>query len=254
MDGEGGGAAVTVDMSLPPSLSSPSLPCSLILSLNLAPSRPCLLPCLLPPSLPLFVLAFWLFCCSARKWTPKRPVPGFAPRWPNVRLGVFIPTVGRAELLDRLLDRWNASAAREPDASVKVYVLVDATTPERAAATHAVLARWPFAQALAPAATQEPAGTEAETAGWSASARRSVHLAHVYRQLLDAAFLRLQYRHAVLWEDDLLPSLDIVTYFAEATAALEADPSLWCASAWSDNSFPAVADDSAAVLRGEVRP
>ena len=164
-----------------------------------------------------------------------------------------MPTVGRPLLLESLLARWTTAAAAARDvADVRVYVLLDAATSAAAVATANVVARWPIASVLLPDELPPDLDVARLAASLSAPARRSIHLAAVYHQLMETAFVLHGRPLAVFWEDDLEPSPDTVVYFAAAARALDADPTLWCASAWSDNSFPATASDDRALLRGEV--
>jgi len=169
------------------------------------------------------------------------------------RLGIYIPTVGRPALLESVLAGLFASAdAAAGDVDARVFVLLDADDVQRAVRTIAAVAQWPRAHLLLPHELPPAMNLTVLARGGPALADRSVHLAHVYRAMLQVAFERHGLTHAVFWEDDLQPSSDAVTYFAAAAAALDADPTLWCASAWSDNGYMATARDETAVLRGEV--
>jgi len=169
------------------------------------------------------------------------------------RLGIYIPTVGRPELLESVLAGLSASAdAAASDVDARVFVLLDADDVQRAARTAAAVAQWPRAHLLLPHELPPALNVAVLARGGPVLADRSIHLAHVYRALLQVAFERHGLTHAVFWEDDLQPSADAVAYFATAAAALDADPTLWCASAWSDNGYMATARDETAVLRGEV--
>ncbi|XP_047738657.1 protein O-linked-mannose beta-1,2-N-acetylglucosaminyltransferase 1 [Hyalella azteca] len=58
----------------------------------------------------------------------------------------------------------------------------------------------------------------------------------------------------IVLEDDLIPSPDLLTYFEQLAPVLTADPTLMCANAFSQHSYPNTAYDLTTVLRTRVMP
>lgn len=63
-------------------------------------------------------------------------------------------------------------------------------------------------------------------------ASRSQH----YRFGLYRAFQQRRHSHVIVLDDDMQASPDLLLYFEAMAPLLEVDPTLWCISAWNDNS------------------
>ena len=79
-------------------------------------------------------------------------------------------------------------------------------------------------------------------------------IAQHFRAAADATLVERGHSHAIFIEDDLLLSPDFLTLFWESAWLLEADPSLWCVSAWNDQGFPHTAQDPHRLLRTDYFP
>jgi len=75
-----------------------------------------------------------------------------------------------------------------------------------------------------------------------------------FKFALESAISERRHSHAVLLEDDLLISPDLLRYFWSVAWLLEKDPTLWCASAWNDQGFPHTTWDARGVGRTDYFP
>ncbi|KAL1504362.1 hypothetical protein AB1Y20_010768 [Prymnesium parvum] len=75
-----------------------------------------------------------------------------------------------------------------------------------------------------------------------------------FHAALDAVLVERNHSHVVMVEDDLLLSPDFLRLFWQSAWLLEQDPSLWCVSAWNDQSFPHTATDARQLLRTDYFP
>ncbi|CAG02737.1 unnamed protein product [Tetraodon nigroviridis] len=69
-----------------------------------------------------------------------------------------------------------------------------------------------------------------------------------YHWALNQVFRRLSHSAVVIVEDDLEVAPDFFEYFRATLPLLEADPSLWCVSAWNDNGRDGYVDPGKAEL------
>lgn len=69
-----------------------------------------------------------------------------------------------------------------------------------------------------------------------------------YKWALNVTFNVYNFSTVAIIEDDLDVSPDIYEYFAATLPQLQADPTLWCVSAWNDNGKPELVDRNAADL------
>lgn len=76
-----------------------------------------------------------------------------------------------------------------------------------------------------------------------------------YRRVLDRVFGdTFNFTHVILFEDDFLFAPDLVRYFQSTWWLLDADPSLFCISAWNDNGFERFANDGERLMRTDIFP
>ncbi|XP_023316464.1 alpha-1,3-mannosyl-glycoprotein 2-beta-N-acetylglucosaminyltransferase isoform X2 [Trichogramma pretiosum] len=68
-------------------------------------------------------------------------------------------------------------------------------------------------------------------------------IARHYGWALNEIFFRFNFDTAIVVEDDLDVAPDFYEYFLGTHPILEADPSLWCVSAWNDNGKPELIDE-----------
>lgn len=73
-------------------------------------------------------------------------------------------------------------------------------------------------------------------------------IARHYKWALNLTFSEYNFSTVAIIEDDLDVSPDIYEYFAATLPQLQADPTLWCVSAWNDNGKPELVDRNAADL------
>ncbi|XP_042242218.1 protein O-linked-mannose beta-1,2-N-acetylglucosaminyltransferase 1-like [Homarus americanus] len=72
---------------------------------------------------------------------------------------------------------------------------------------------------------------------------------------LDSVFRRFAGAHkAIVLEDDLLLSPDLLRYFHQVSPLLDLDPSVYCVNAYSSNSFADTASDPQVLLRARTYP
>lgn len=84
---------------------------------------------------------------------------------------------------------------------------------------------------------------------------RSARISHHYKSSLTATFeLFPEAQHAIIFEEDLDVARDALVFFNQTLAVLEADPSLYCASAWNDQGYEHTAADSSLLYRIETMP
>ncbi|KAK7574065.1 hypothetical protein V9T40_011256 [Parthenolecanium corni] len=69
-----------------------------------------------------------------------------------------------------------------------------------------------------------------------------------YQKILDLTFNYYGFQAAVVLRDDLLVSPDFYEYFSATLPILQADPTLWCVSAWNDNGKLELVDINATDL------
>lgn len=74
-----------------------------------------------------------------------------------------------------------------------------------------------------------------------------------YKRALTAMF-DLGFRHVIILEEDLPVSIDFFEYFIATGPLLEADPTLFCVSAWNDNGQASHAHDPATLHRTDLFP
>ena len=79
-------------------------------------------------------------------------------------------------------------------------------------------------------------------------------LAQHYGDALDRVFNERRHSHAVILEDDMVPSPDLLAFMGAAAPVLAADPTVWCASSWNDNGYKGLATDEGAVFRTSFFP
>ncbi|XP_022664829.1 alpha-1,3-mannosyl-glycoprotein 2-beta-N-acetylglucosaminyltransferase-like [Varroa destructor] len=73
-------------------------------------------------------------------------------------------------------------------------------------------------------------------------------IARHYGWALNKTFVDLNYDAAIIVEDDLEVSPDFFSYFESLLPILEADPTLYCVSAWNDNGKAGLIDQNNASL------
>ena len=59
---------------------------------------------------------------------------------------------------------------------------------------------------------------------------------------------------AIIFEEDLIVSPDVFHYFSQTKHLLQEDPSLYCISAWNDNSYVHSSSDEKLCYRVETMP
>lgn len=59
---------------------------------------------------------------------------------------------------------------------------------------------------------------------------------------------------AIIFEEDLIVSPDVFSYFSQTKHLLQEDPSLYCISAWNDNSYTHSSSDEKLCYRVEGMP
>jgi len=75
------------------------------------------------------------------------------------------------------------------------------------------------------------------------------YLAQHYKWALDKVLVENSHSHAIVLEDDMHFSPDLLSFFRQSAWLLDADPTIWCISTWNDNGFDTlVSDDDAADL------
>ena len=75
-----------------------------------------------------------------------------------------------------------------------------------------------------------------------------------FRFVMETAFEKLGHSHLILQEDDLMPGRDFLVLFNRTQWLLDADPNVWCISAWNDYSFRSVARDTSVMLKTDFFP
>ncbi|KAI1289784.1 Protein O-linked-mannose beta-1,2-N-acetylglucosaminyltransferase 1 [Halotydeus destructor] len=94
-------------------------------------------------------------------------------------------------------------------------------------------------------------GVQHTPLGSAGNARISQH----YKASLGATFaLWPEARHALVLEEDLDLAPDLLAYFGQLLPVLEADPSLYCVSAWNDLGYEHTSADPGLVYRVEGMP
>ncbi|XP_003737217.1 alpha-1,3-mannosyl-glycoprotein 2-beta-N-acetylglucosaminyltransferase [Galendromus occidentalis] len=81
-------------------------------------------------------------------------------------------------------------------------------------------------------------------------------IARHYGWALNKTFLDLNYNSVIIVEDDLEIAPDFFSYFESLLPILEADPSLYCVSAWNDNGKAGLiqTDNSSLLYRSDFFP
>jgi len=79
-------------------------------------------------------------------------------------------------------------------------------------------------------------------------------IAQHFRNALEATLVDRGHSHAIMIEDDLLLSPDFLRLFWSTAWLLQADPSLWCVSAWNDQGFPHTTTDKRRLQRTDYFP
>ena len=175
---------------------------------------------------------------ARQTWSPVRPASPLASgRRGRDRLDPFpivLISCGRAAYLNATLASLLAVRGVRPG---HVYVLQDKVDPEVEAVVRGHGLRQHHSPARAPAPHRQPTAWEqgkmfAETTGGGHK------VADAYRRALGHAFGALIGDDAaVVVEDDLLFSPDMMEFFLAGWSAMRDDPTLWCVSAWNDNGL-----------------
>jgi alpha-1,3-mannosyl-glycoprotein beta-1,2-N-acetylglucosaminyltransferase len=85
--------------------------------------------------------------------------------------------------------------------------------------------------------------------------RPYIALSMHYKKALTTIFdLQKKFRHVIVLEEDLPVSIDFFEYMIATGPLLEADPSLYCVSAWNDNGQDSHTRDPAALFRTDLFP
>jgi len=79
-------------------------------------------------------------------------------------------------------------------------------------------------------------------------------IAHHFRYVFTQAFNVHHHSHLILLEDDLVPAPDFLNLFLSTAYLLDADPTLWCVSAWNDNGLKSVSREEDAFYRTDYFP
>lgn len=81
------------------------------------------------------------------------------------------------------------------------------------------------------------------------------HIAFHYKRSLDALwYTHKEADYALILEDDLTVGPDIIDYFSQLVPVLEADKTLFIASAWNDNGYAHASVDPTMIYRTEFFP
>lgn len=75
-----------------------------------------------------------------------------------------------------------------------------------------------------------------------------------YWNAFEKVFTTLKHEYAILVEEDLVFSPDFVSFFRSTAGLLQSDSSVWCVSAWNDNSLPGVSEDRCRLKRTSYFP
>ncbi|OQR78312.1 alanine--tRNA ligase, partial [Tropilaelaps mercedesae] len=95
---------------------------------------------------------------------------------------------------------------------------------------------------------QQPNQTEFRLAPKQKKFRGYYAIARHYGWALNKIFVDLNYNAAIIVEDDLEVAPDFFSYFESLLPILEADPTLYCVSAWNDNGKKGLIDFNNASL------
>ncbi|KAJ8669847.1 hypothetical protein QAD02_001106 [Eretmocerus hayati] len=89
---------------------------------------------------------------------------------------------------------------------------------------------------------QQPDQSEIEVPPREKKYKGYFKIARHYKWALDEIFFKFKFNSVIIVEDDLDVSPDFYEYFSGTLPILNADPSLWCVSAWNDNGKPELID------------
>lgn len=76
-------------------------------------------------------------------------------------------------------------------------------------------------------------------------------IARHFKIAMDKAFMENKHSHLILMEDDLRAAPDFIYYFRTTAWLLDADPTLFCISAWNDNGHKSLVHDKRRLFRSD---